>query len=739
MRDVIAKILLIILVFCRSTIYAEQKVDSLLFKLLYETSDSAKVVLLFNISDYYYSVKKNNDLAEYYLIEARQIAEKSHNPSIVIDAQNQLGVFYRNISQYSDALTYHEKALSLSNKIADTPRIVKTLNALGVVYRRIDNHASATEYHIKALKMAEELKDTFNISVACNSLGNIFSLNNRFDEALLYFNRSLTLSKSQRNLLGQAINYNNIGEVYEFKKDYVKANEYYQKSLVLNRQINSDKGIAICYNAIGKIELYRKNFDAAYNYFYKALGIDKRLGDKKYLADSYVNLAKALVYLKREKEALACLNQALNIAHEIRSIVHQQWAYETFSILFKESNRYDSALYYHYLADKFKDSVLNEKNTRHIATIQTIFETGQKENEIKLLTQQQEINRKELTRQRMVRNTLIISLIMSIALIFLIYVALRTKRIANRKLSIQKDEIYRANQELQNQKEEIELQKEEIEKNKAHIELKNKNLEEAYQIIENYIGKITDSIRYAEKIQKTVFPDINLVRTVFSDTFVLNRPKDIVSGDFYWFYSKGSRSYFALADCTGHGVPGAFMSIIGIELLNQAVNQYQFERTDQILYFLNNELRRKLRKNPDELILKDSMDIALCIYDSSNNELYYSGALIPIFIIADGQIQEIRPNHTSLGASTVIFDKNFEIKRYVLAKGAWIYLTSDGYLDQFGGESNRKFMRSRFTELLMQSCKLDGSSQKEILERTFNTWKGKNEQIDDVLVWGLKV
>jgi serine phosphatase RsbU (regulator of sigma subunit)/Tfp pilus assembly protein PilF len=731
--------LLIILVFCRITIFADQKVDSLLVKLQYETSDSAKVVLLFNISDYYFSVEKNKTLAESYLLEAYQIAEKAQNPYIVIDAQNQLGVFYRNMSQYSEALGYHEKALSLSNIIADTPRIVKTLNALGVVYRRIDDHSNATEYHIKALKMAEVLKDTFNVSVACNSLGNIFSLNNRFDEALLYFNRALTLSNAQHNLLGQAINYNNIGEVYEFKKDFVKAKEYYHKSLELNRQICSDKGIAICYNAIGKIELYQKNFNAAYRYFYQALEIDKRLGDKKYLADSYVNLAKALVYLRREQEARACLNEVLRIAREIRSIVHQQWAYETLSILFKELNRYDSALYYHYLADKFKDSVLNEKNARHIATIQTIFETGQKENEIRLLTQQQEINRKELARQRIVRNALLISLILSIAIIYLTYVAFRTKRNANRQLTLQKDEICRANQELQEQKEEIQRQKEEIEKNKSNIELKNRNLEEAYQIIENYIGKITDSIRYAEKIQKTVFPDINLVRTVFSDTFVLNRPKDIVSGDFYWFYCKGTRTYFALADCTGHGVPGAFMSIIGIELLNQAVNQYQFERTDQILYFLNNELRRKLRKNPEELILKDSMDIALCIYDSSTSELCYSGALIPVFVIVNDSIHTIKPNNTSLGASTTVFDRNFEIKRMVLAKGAWIYLTSDGYLDQLGGERNRKFMRSRLTDLLVQSSKFDGGKQKEILELNFNTWKGKNEQIDDVLVWGIRV
>lgn len=719
------KILLLILFFLQFNAFAQKNIDSLFLQLQYTSSPSDKVDLLFKISNNYYYFQRDNQKAEKYLLDAKEIAEKEESKILTVKSFNELGVLYRNLSRYSEALDYHKKAHQLAIELDNKSLIAKSLNLVGVVYRRLDDHSKAAEYHLNALKIAEEIKDTFSISVSFNSLGNIYSANGSYQDALFYYKKALDLSLKQNNKLGQAINYNNIGEVYEFSKNYEKAKEYYTKSLEINKSINNEKGISIGYNALGKVLLFTGFPRTAYKYFTDAADIDKKIGDKKYILDSYINLGRALVQLKRFEEAKQCLNQGITLAEQIKSKTHLQLAYDELSTISTEKNDLTKALQYYKKSTLYKDSVLNEKSTRLISTIQTLYETDKKEKEIKILTQNQEIKDKEFKKQRILNYSLLIGLFLAAVMMVLVYVALITKRKANVLLSKQKDE--------------IEKQKEKIEQQQKNIELKNRNLEDAYIIIEKYIEKITDSIRYAEQIQKAIFPDIELAHTKFKDTFVFYKPKDIVSGDFYWYVEKDEKIYLALADCTGHGVPGAFMSIIGIDLLNQAMNLPEYHKTDNVLKFLNTELREKLRKGKDEAILKDSMDIAFCSIDLKTRELSYSGALIPLFIIQNGDLVELKPNVTSLGTSSSLVKNEFNTQSIILHHDSWIYLSTDGYFDQFGGENHKKFMRSRFVQLLFDIHKQSSENQRIEFENSFNNWKGKNEQIDDVLVWGFKV
>lgn len=702
-----------------------QNIDSLMMNFQYSHDDSRKIDLCFKIANYYNNVERNSKEAEKFLLDAHSIAEKQNLTTLLIRSKNELGVYYRNISLYSKALYYHNEAYRLALQFYDKTAIAKSLNNIGVVYRRLDDHAKAAEYHTKALKIAEEIRDTFNISISVNSLGNIYSLNGRYDEAISYFNKGLQLSIAPKNLLGQAINYNNIGEVYEFSGNYEKAKEYYTKSFDVNKKLKNEKGIAICLNALGKILLFTGYPKTAYKYFTEASIIDKKIGDKKFIADGYINLGRALAKLKKYTEAKQCIVQGIKVAEDIRSKVQLQTAYEELCNIYAENGDFRMALDYNRKATLYKDSVLNEKNTRFISTIKTLYETDKKEKEIQILKQKQEINDKEYKRQIYFNYSLILGLLLSFVLIVVVFIAFITKRKANRLLS--------------KQKQEIETQNEKIEQQNKNIELKNRNLEDAYQIIENYIGKITDSIRYAEQIQKSILPDIEKLNEVFQETYTFYKPKDIVSGDFYWYSIRGDKVFFALADCTGHGVPGAFMSIIGIDLLNQVVNQLGYDHPNDILSFLNKELREKLRKGKDELILKDSMDIALCIVDLKTREISYSGALIPLFVLNDGEIIEIKPNYTSLGTSNRLYNKEFRVHNFKLNPNSWLYLSTDGYIDQFGGENNKKFMRSRFIEYLLKIYELPACIQREELEKQFESWMGKNEQLDDVLVWGIKI
>lgn len=714
------------IIFCFAIKSSAQKIDSLLTTLQFTNDTTTKIELYIKIAHYYYDKERNAKEAENYFISAKTLAD-IRKPFVQgkITTRNELGVFYRNMSRYSESLVLHNEALHFATEIDNKRQIAIALNNIGVVYRRFDDRSKAAEYHLKALKIAEEIKDTFSISVSENSLGNIYSMNGNFNQALVYFQKALELSKKQRNILGQAINYNNIGEVYEFSGDYEKAKEYYTKSLEINKKLNNEKGLAISLNAIGKTLLFTGFPKTAYKYFTDASVIDKKLGDKKFITDSYVNLGKALTALNRFIEAEECFNQGIKTAQECKSKSHLQDAYNELGKIYQANKNFRKALEYYKKSNTYKDSILNEKNSKQLATLQTIYETEKIDKENQILKQKQELADKENKRQKYFIYSLTFGLFICLALVVVVYLALLSKRRANRLLFIQKEEIA-----LQNHK---------IEQQKHNIEVKNRNIEEAYQIIENYISKITDSIRYAEQIQNSILPDIENLKQIFQDTFTYYRPKDIVSGDFYWYHIRGDKVFIALADCTGHGVPGAFMSIIGMDLLNQIIIQQACDEPDKILSFLNNELRDKLRKGKEELILKDSMDIALCIIDKKQREVLFSGALIPLFIVSEGQVSEIKPNYTSLGASNRLFNKEFKVHKFTLKPESWIYLTTDGFIDQFGGELNKKYMRSRFVEFLIKINEHPSSLQQYEFNNQFTSWMGDHEQLDDVLVWGIKI
>lgn len=729
-----------LLIFVFGTITTEAQIaDSLLLNFYNENNDTSKIKILFKVSDYYRNVEHNFDLADKYIFEAKKSAENTKKDGLIAYVYNYIGTYFRINSSFSEALKYHFDALQISKRINDSSQIANTYNNIGVVYRQVDNHALAAENHIEALRIAESCADTFNISVACNSLGNVFSLNGRHDEAIMYFKKALDLSIKGKNKLGMAINYNNIGEAYEFKGDYNKARELYTKSLNLNKEIKSDQGTSICYNCLGKIALYEGNAHLAHNYFKAAIDIDKRLNSKRYLAEGYCNLAKASLALKKYDEAKSIIDKGLAIANEINSLLHKQISYENLSNYYKALGNYLLAYDHIKLSNSYKDSILNEKSTRIIASMQVLYESEKRESEIKILKQEQEITDQRYAKQQTRSYMLLCGIVLLLGIIVVIYIALHGKAKRNKLLSSQIREIERKNAKLAEQKEEITSQKEDIIRKKEIIEIKNDNLEKAYRTIENYVLNITESIRYAEKIQESIQPSITLVKDTFSDTVVFSKPKDIVSGDFYWLYSTPEKVFFALSDCTGHGVPGAFMSIIGIDLLNQAVRQNKFLKSEQILSFLNAQLIKRLRKSENDRILMDSMDIAICVYDRNTHELSFSGALIPVIIIRNGEICELKPNSYSLGSIFHTDPINFKTETLQLNPNDWIYISSDGFYDQIGGNNKRKYQRTRFKEFVSSISKISGDEQQLLLDNEFRKWMGTSEQIDDVLVWGIKI
>jgi serine phosphatase RsbU (regulator of sigma subunit) len=262
-----------------------------------------------------------------------------------------------------------------------------------------------------------------------------------------------------------------------------------------------------------------------------------------------------------------------------------------------------------------------------------------------------------------------------------------------------------------------------IELQKFELELKDKNN--------------TDSLIYAQRIQEALLPSETYFRKHFEDSFILFKPKDIVSGDFYWIGEKGEKIFVVAADCTGHGVPGALMSMIGLEIVEKTINEDNIEIPSKILAVMNKGLEKTFSREKNiGTIIRDGMDIGLCVIDRKRKKVEYAGAFLPLYLIRDGSLVEI-------SADKIIIGMNPEGLPYTdheldLLDDDIFYIFSDGYVDQFGGSENRKFMYRRFRYLLMTIHNFPVNDQKAILEENIKTWMGVNEQVDDMMVIGFR-
>lgn len=272
---------------------------------------------------------------------------------------------------------------------------------------------------------------------------------------------------------------------------------------------------------------------------------------------------------------------------------------------------------------------------------------------------------------------------------------------------------------------------EEVVRQKSEIETKNEELEILYK-------QVTDSIHYAKRIQDAILPTANTIRNLLPDSFILFKPKDIVSGDFYWIEKKKNLVYFAAVDCTGHGVPGAFMSLVGHNILKDIINNSAAERPGEILDRLRDGVVEALKVDDGGKQAKDGMDMTLGAINFEKMELQYAAAFNPLYIVRAGELIMHPANKFPIGS--FIGDKvNFDTHTIPLQKGDQIFIFSDGYADQFGGPSGKKFMVGNFRKLLTQIAPLDSDVQKQKLSETLLTWQGGQEQVDDVLVIGVKV
>ena len=349
-----------------------------------------------------------------------------------------------------------------------------------------------------------------------------------------------------------------------------------------------------------------------------------------------------------------------------------------------------------------------------MADMRTDFEVAQKQIEVDLLTHQR-------------RNQKYINILAAVASVLIILLAVGLYRryifvkLTNVKISTQRDEI-------ESQRDEVEAQRDLLE---AHRDL---------VVVQK--NEIIESINYAQRIQSAMLPPESYFSELLKDYFILYKPRDIVSGDFYWIKQVKQYIVLVVADCTGHGVPGAFMSMLGVSNLNEIVQRREITQANLVLNELRKQIKYALRQHGERDDPKDGIDMALCVLDLESMKMQYAGANIPFYLIKDvkgrPELREIKADRMPLGyyQSEDVSFVNHDIQ---LDKGDSFYMFSDGFIDQKGGEEGKKFLSKNFKNLLLENHDRAMHDQKGILEKTLSDWMGDNSQIDDILVVGVRV
>jgi tetratricopeptide (TPR) repeat protein len=699
-----------------------KKIDSLLTFLKTDLADTNKVKHFCNVCNEYGKIGET-DKALIYGEQALTLALKLEFKSGSALACDNLGLIYLNQDNYPKALDYYFKALKVDKELGNRNAIALLLNEIGIVYNYQGNYPKALECYLKALKINEELNDKYGIAADFCNIGVVYNEQNDYPKTLEYFFKALKIDEEIGNKKNISLLLCNIGAIYNNKNNNLKALDYYLRALKIAEELSDKKRQAVVFHNIGHVYEDQNNNSKALDYYLKALKINEEIGRKNKIAGNLGSIGVLFTKEKKYTDAYRYLYRALAISDSIKVIDDVKDWYERLSNLYEKSTipLPDSigkkrmtmeqmrlrALYYHKRYMSIKDTLFSQENKKELVRKEMNFEFEKKEIATKAERDKlAEINLKEKQKQKSV--LILISFVLLLVMVFSVF-------------------LYRRIKIIQKQKYIIELQKNEVSRQKILIEEKQ--------------NKIVDSINYARYIQQSILADEDKIRECIKDFFVLYLPKDIVSGDFYWFTKQGPELFFACVDCTGHGVPGAFLSMVGSTLLNEIVDFKKITDPLSIIKNLGEELKNTFsNKRNKNQVFADGMDISICKINIETRKLYFASANHSVFVVDSNGLTQLNPQIKSVhGVFATNIQKEISTTEVSLNPGAMIYISTDGYTDQVGEQSKRKLMTPRLKEVLTQLYKLPIGGQKVVLEKIHMEWKGNRRQNDDILIMGFRI
>jgi tetratricopeptide (TPR) repeat protein len=670
-------------------------IDSLKTVLKTLPNDTVKANLLIDIGRKNYALS-NFDEAFLYGSEALKLSQSLSFKNGTATAYHILGVVSNVRDEYDKALEYYNLALKLQTEIGDKKAITKTLNNMGIVYKDMGDYPTSIEYNLKALKIREAMDDKVGIAASLMTIGIVYDMQDQQEKALEYYKQSLQMREKLGDKMGIAACLNNIGSVYESDGDTEKALEHYLRSLKIKEEIGDKDGIANTMMNIGNVYSVRGDNSKSLFYLTQSLNIKKELGDTYGIAMGLGNIGKIYERIGDNAKAIEYYKNSLKMSEEADLKNMKKESARFLYNVYERTGDYKQALSYYKMHIRLRDSLINEENNSMIAKMNAEFESEKKDNQIRLLNKDKE-KQQALAAEERKRNNIIIASV-SGGLLLVVLLALF---------------IFRGYRQKQ----------------KANIEITRQK-----EIIEEKSREVHDSITYAKRIQTAILPPMKKIHMMMKDAFVLFIPKDIVSGDFYWVEKINGKLFFAVVDCTGHGVPGAMVSVVGHSALNRCVKEFGMEEPGLILDQLTKLVEETFENSESEV--KDGMDISLCCFDPQTGLLKWAGANNPLWIFRAQEFTEIKADKQPVGK----FDnrKPFHTHTIQLSHGDAVYLFTDGYADQFGGEKGKKFKYKQLADLLKEMYNLPMDKQKAELEKAFNNWKGELEQIDDICLLGFR-
>jgi len=678
----------------------------------------------------------NLDSAEYYYNEALKVRKKINDKKGVIATINNLGTIFHNRGMYSKSLEYYFNSLTLIEESGDKNIQSAALNNIGGVYWNQGDYTKALDFFIKSLKLAEELRDIKSAAMIYNNIGLVYSQMDDYEMALKYLNIAFENHQSIKDSTGISNVLVGLGELYHKKKEYSKAvNSYLEAEKIRRKQSdliglgNLYVNMGLLYRDMGDLEKSLTSFEEA-----EAIFITHNFpwGNANSLIQS------GLVYSElgfNQKAITKCL-KGIDIAKQIGAIDIAKNGYFYLSKVYEIIGNTAQAYRAYKFFVTYRDSINSIEKTKQLFKIQIQAEfdkVSQKqkvEQDSKLILAQS-----KSIKQTKIANIFMLAFALTLSVSILFFINFRQKQRNNDLLAFQKLDMERQKSELVAQRDELEIQKNLV------IHQRDK--------IMTMLTELGESIDYARKIQQALLPSDKSLEIAIGNYFLLFQPRESVGGDFYWVAQNENLTFFALGDCTGHGVPGGFMSMLGVSLLNELVSRSDCTSPSKILWNLRDMIIKALNQTGLDDDSQDGMDIALCMYNSQNHQLVYSGANLSLVlatttkfepsdkVFTQGNIVEFKPDRMPVA----YYQRMVEYYEHhiVLTPGDTIYMFSDGYADQFGGPSNKKFGYSTFRNLISSTAKKPFEKQRDSFWYEFDKWKGDENQTDDVIVMGIRI
>ena len=706
----------------------QAKIDSLLYAIKTNSPDSVKAVIYHRVADIVCSYSSK---LKYAFLSLENCSES--DLQLIANNYRIIGLAYYMCDESEKALPYNYKAAELYRKLAMPAKEALTYNGIGNCYEDLNIVDSIFYFYNKAMKIFSDIKDTSNISYTYCLMGRIFYNMDLIVNAEETYQQALHYASLANDTLEMAACYNFLAIIISKQSDtsVVATINYYKKAVSLFESINTSEvyylniknesysSLAESYIKAAKLTGNNKYADSCYMYIKKVGNFYLTQGQlSDYVNDRY-NYVEYLLFHERYRDALAELLRVRQYVKEETSLTNIKdyhfKIYEVYSLL----GDYKNALKHFVTYDSCRFSLLNDNTLNSLKNAEV--ERTRMLEELKL-ENAEKLHASEKRRMHVTIISLWVGLGLVLVVIGLVIRVLVIKKRAN-------DELSAKNALLSEQKEEIESQHDTIKAQRDEIQA---------------------SINYARRIQHSMLPPEETISHIFPDYFLLYKPRDIVSGDFYWVGQFGDNKVCIVADCTGHGVPGGFLSVLGMSNLNHIVKHTV--APDVILNRLRESIIANLRQSDNLPAVGlddgdfnsifshnyDGMDAAVYVINERSMKLSFAGANNPLLLIRNGEVEVVKANKMPVGIYAKL--DSFESVDVEIKKGDCLYTFSDGFQDQFGDGTHDKFTAKRLRELLLEIHKRPMSEQKDILNRTFEKWRGAAEnQTDDVLIMGVRI